>query len=95
MESEYNLSTYERTIQLPELETTKAHLLLEILRTNLPVGVELTVKHPDAEDDKARYLPDIQLREKQAELNLLINPKMSKQDAMIAAATGAPVTKAK
>lgn len=92
MESEYHLSIYERTIQLPELETTKAHLLLEILRTNLPVGVELTVKYPDTEDDKARYLPDIQLREKQAELQLLINPRMSKKDAMMSVVSGAAAT---
>lgn len=78
VESEYNLSLYERTVQLVELQTTKANLLLEIVRTNLPVGVELSVKHPDADDDRVRYLPDLQLREKRKELEELV--KSAKRD---------------
>jgi len=81
VENEYNLALYERTVQLPELETTKAHLLLEIIRTNLPVGVEFTMKHPDAEDDRVRYLPDLQLREKRRELQELL--KSAKKDPLL------------
>ena len=55
----YELNVYERNVQVSEMRSVDAGLLLDILRISLPEGVDISVhEHLDAEHFEARYIPD-------------------------------------
>lgn len=68
VESEYNLALYERVVQVENLSSTLAPILIELLQTNIPAGVQMTIKQPDPEEDEFRYVPDLTLLELKAEV---------------------------
>lgn len=68
VESEYNLALYERVVQVENLSSTLAPILIELLQTNIPAGVEMTIKPPDPEEEEFRYVPDLTLLELKAEV---------------------------
>ncbi len=54
----FYLSLYERNVQLSNLRSVDAPLLLDVLRASLPEGVMLSVHPHEEEHYEARYIPD-------------------------------------
>lgn len=52
-----------------DVPSTDAQILIDIIQTNLPEGVTLTVKEHTVEDDDIRYIPDIELKNLRKELD--------------------------
>lgn len=56
--AEYKLNIYERNIQLADITATQCPLLIRILETTLPEGVNLNVSIFDPDRELKRYVPD-------------------------------------
>ncbi|EPQ08335.1 39S ribosomal protein L48, mitochondrial [Myotis brandtii] len=63
------LTTHERVVQISGLSATFAEIFLEIIRSNLPEGVKLSVKEHTEEDFKGRFKARPELEELIAKLN--------------------------
>ncbi|XP_012372578.2 39S ribosomal protein L48, mitochondrial [Octodon degus] len=63
------LTTHERVVQISGLSATFAEIFLEILQSNLPEGVRLSVREHTEEDFKGRFKPRPELEELLAKLN--------------------------
>nr|CAG4650682.1 EOG090X0MUO [Sida crystallina] len=74
IETEYQLSKYERVVQLADVPATKIPLFLEVIQTALPEGVELNVRPHNEEDESDRYIPDLELLQLKEELTDLGGP---------------------
>uniref|UniRef100_A0A0N4ZLW1 Ribosomal_S10 domain-containing protein n=1 Tax=Parastrongyloides trichosuri TaxID=131310 RepID=A0A0N4ZLW1_PARTI len=73
-DKEYILTTYERVVRIDNIPSVKLQLFAQLLRTHAPIGVEITIKEHEKEDEDKRYIPDLLLKEKQAELKMLDDP---------------------
>ncbi len=58
-----------------DVPSTAAQILIDIIQTNLPEGVTLTVKEHTVEDDDVRYIPDVELKNLRKELEEIKGPK--------------------
>jgi len=76
---EHNLNLYHRIVKLAKVKATIAPILFECIRLNIPEGVELKIDVPDKKDDEFRYIPDVELKQLQADLKAL---DQEKQDAL-------------
>ncbi|XP_059250259.1 large ribosomal subunit protein mL48-like [Mustela nigripes] len=63
------LTTHERVVQISGLSATFAEIFLEIIQSNLPEGVRLSVKEHTEEDFKGRFKTQPELEELLAKLN--------------------------
>nr|XP_045001425.1 39S ribosomal protein L48, mitochondrial isoform X2 [Jaculus jaculus] len=63
------LTTHERVVQISGLSATFAEIFLEILQSNLPEGVSLSVREHSEEDFKGRFKARPELEELLAKLN--------------------------
>lgn len=63
------LTTHERVVQISGLTATFAEIFLEILQSNLPEGVSLSVREHTEEDFKGRFKARPELEELLAKLN--------------------------
>lgn len=63
------LTIHERVVQISRLSATFAEIFLEILQSNLPEGVRLSVREHTEEDFKGRFKPRPELEELLAKLN--------------------------
>jgi large subunit ribosomal protein L48 len=63
------LSTHERVVQISGLSATFAEIFLEVLQSNLPEGVRLSVREHTEEDFKGRFKARPELEELLAKLN--------------------------
>ncbi|KAG8522832.1 39S ribosomal protein L48, mitochondrial [Galemys pyrenaicus] len=63
------LTTHERVVQISGLSATFAEIFLEIVQSNLPEGVRLSVKEHTEEDFKGRFKARPELEELLAKLN--------------------------
>ncbi|KAF3830125.1 hypothetical protein GH733_001550 [Mirounga leonina] len=63
------LTTHERVVQISGLNATFAEIFLEIIQSNLPEGVRLSVKEHSEEDFKGRFKARPELEELLAKLN--------------------------
>ncbi|KAM5223658.1 large ribosomal subunit protein mL48 isoform 1-T1 [Hipposideros larvatus] len=63
------LTTHERVVQISGLSATFAEIFLEIIQSNLPEGVKLSVKEHTEEDFKGRFKARPELEELIAKLN--------------------------
>ncbi|GAB1292392.1 39S ribosomal protein L48, mitochondrial [Apodemus speciosus] len=63
------LTTHERVVQISGLSATFAEIFLEILQSNLPEGVKLSVREHTEEDFKGRFKARPELEELLAKLN--------------------------
>ncbi|XP_054153860.1 probable 28S ribosomal protein S10, mitochondrial [Oppia nitens] len=71
-ESQFTLNLYERNVQIEHLSAKMAPLLLEILYSSAPVGVQLNVHpHHHILHEENRFIPDLQLAAFKAELKEL------------------------
>ncbi|XP_014670187.1 PREDICTED: 39S ribosomal protein L48, mitochondrial-like [Priapulus caudatus] len=74
VEAEYNLSLYERVVQVDKLPSTLATILLDVIQTSLPEGIQFTMKYHTQLADISRYIPDRELKELEAQLTDLGGP---------------------
>ncbi|KAK2177758.1 hypothetical protein NP493_581g00008 [Ridgeia piscesae] len=72
---EYNLSLYERVVQIQDVPATMVPLFLEVVQQNLPEGVSMAACEPETEEDKYRYVPDVILEELETQLEELDKAK--------------------
>ncbi|KAM4845832.1 large ribosomal subunit protein mL48 [Thomomys bottae] len=63
------LTTHERVVQISGLSATFAEIFLELLQSNLPEGVKLSVREHTEEDFKGRFKARPELEELLAKLN--------------------------
>uniref|UniRef100_A0AAA9SJJ2 Large ribosomal subunit protein mL48 n=1 Tax=Bos taurus TaxID=9913 RepID=A0AAA9SJJ2_BOVIN len=63
------LTTHERVVQISGLNATFAEIFLEIIQSNLPEGVKLSVREHTEEDFKGRFKARPELEELLAKLN--------------------------
>ncbi|VTJ68350.1 Hypothetical predicted protein [Marmota monax] len=63
------LTVHERVVQISGLSATFAEIFLEILQSNLPEGVRLSVREHTEEDFKGRFKARPELEELLAKLN--------------------------
>ncbi|XP_064600123.1 large ribosomal subunit protein mL48-like [Liolophura sinensis] len=71
VEKEYDLSLYERCVQIQDLSSTSLPVFLEIARANMPEGIKLTIKEPCEEEEEFRYIPDKELIQLHEQLDAL------------------------
>ena len=76
--TEYTLKTYKRVVRLGPVPAMQLQLLTILLQTHAPVGVSVTVKVHDAEDEDERYIPDPQLEDFKETLRNLDDPVVRK-----------------
>lgn len=58
---EFKLGRYERVVQVADLQTPSASILFDVLRTNLPKGIEFTIKPHEPSDEEYRYIPEYEV----------------------------------
>lgn len=68
IEAEYKLTTYERNLQLNNVDAPVFPQFLRIAQAALPEGVELTVVEHTDDIEERRYVPDRDLLDLKAEL---------------------------
>ncbi|RZF39161.1 hypothetical protein LSTR_LSTR005789 [Laodelphax striatellus] len=78
-EAEYNLSLYERNVQIVDVPSTTFALYLEVIQAALPQGVSITVVPHLDEYDEVRYVPDYELDELKTQLNELVGERNRKK----------------
>lgn len=72
---EHHLNLYHRIVKFAKVKATIAPILFECIRLNIPEGVELKIDHPNLEDDEFRYVPDVELKQLQGELQAMDQEK--------------------
>lgn len=68
-------------IQFAKVKATLAPILFECIRLNVPEGVELKIDVPSPADEEFRYVPDVELKQLQSELNAMDEEKEESQKA--------------
>lgn len=77
-DSDFSLLTYDRQLKISGVPTVRLPLFIKLLHAHLPIGVKLTIKKHEKADEEYRYVPDLLLKQKQAELKSLDNPIVRK-----------------
>ncbi|XP_021366623.1 39S ribosomal protein L48, mitochondrial-like [Mizuhopecten yessoensis] len=58
VKNQYTMDTYERVIRMHSLQSTKLPIFIEIMRRNIPSGIDIQFKQHTEEDDVIRYMGD-------------------------------------
>jgi len=74
-EHEYNLAKYERVVQVEDLSSTTAPILIQLLQANMPAGIQMSIKPVDETEDEFRFVPDLTLIELQSQISELDKAK--------------------
>ncbi|KAI6183498.1 39S ribosomal protein L48, mitochondrial [Aphelenchoides bicaudatus] len=73
LDSNIELTHYDRWIRLQNVPAVKLPVFLSLLRTHAPIGIRISVREYTKEDEDCRYIPDVTLKERQEELKSLDN----------------------
>ena len=77
----YEVSLYERNVQVENLSSLDAPLLIDLLRRTLPQGILLSV-HPHLEEHfEARVIPDPLMQDLKKELGDIVEKKAEQIEA--------------
>ncbi|XP_034098389.1 39S ribosomal protein L48, mitochondrial [Drosophila albomicans] len=79
VEADYKLTTYERNLQLSNVDAPIYPQFLRIAQAALPEGVHLMVAEHTDESDERRYVPDKDLLDLKAELERMGGATPSKK----------------
>lgn len=74
VESEYKLTTYERYVQISDIEAPKYPLFVRFIQSGLPEGVTLSIVHHTDFLEESRYVPDKDLIDLKAQLDAAGGP---------------------
>lgn len=77
-ESEYYLTTYERYVQISDLQAPIYGLFIRFVQSGLPEGVTLSVVHHTDFLEESRYVPDKDLIDLKAQLEAAGGPTKKK-----------------
>lgn len=72
--SEYKLTTYERFVQISDIQAPTYPVFLRFIQSGLPEGVTLSVVHHTDFLEESRYVPDKDLIDLKAELEAAGGP---------------------
>ncbi|XP_068151475.1 large ribosomal subunit protein mL48 [Drosophila tropicalis] len=79
IEAEYKLTTYERSLQLSNVDAPVYPQFLRIAQAALPEGVQLSVHEHTDDFEERRYVPDKDLLDLKAELDRMGGPTTTKK----------------
>ncbi|CAO1398725.1 unnamed protein product [Diamesa hyperborea] len=79
VDSEYKLTTYERYVQVSDIQAPTYPLFLRFIQSGLPEGVTLKICHHTEDIEEARFVPDKDLLELKAQLNEAGGPISTKK----------------
>lgn len=71
IDSEYKLTTYERNLQINDLDAPMYPQFLRIAQAALPEGVTLRVEKHSDDHDELRFVPDKDLLELKSQLEYM------------------------
>lgn len=74
VESTYDLTTYERYVQISDIQTPAYPIFLRFIQAGLPEGVTLSVVHHTDFLEESRYVPDKDLIDLKAQLEAAGGP---------------------
>lgn len=74
IETEYNLTTYERYIQIMDAQVPIFQVFLRFIQAGIPEGVTLSVVHHTDFIEESRYVPDKELIDLKAQLEAAGGP---------------------
>lgn len=74
VDSEYLLTTYERFVQISDIQTPVYPLFIRFIQSGLPQGVTLSVVHHTDFLEESRYVPDKDLIDLKAQLDAAGGP---------------------
>uniref|UniRef100_A0A146LN78 39S ribosomal protein L48, mitochondrial n=1 Tax=Lygus hesperus TaxID=30085 RepID=A0A146LN78_LYGHE len=77
-ETEYNLTHYERNIQVVDLPNNLAPILIELVQAAIPQTVAVNIRHHTELDEIERYVPDLELKQLKTELEAAGGPTKKK-----------------
>lgn len=76
--SEYKLTTFERFVQINDIQAPIYALFLRFIQNGLPEGVTLSVVHHTDVLEESRYVPDKDLLDLKAELDAAGGPRKTR-----------------
>lgn len=79
VDSDYKLTTYERYVQITDIESPSYPLFLRFIQQGLPEGVTLNVVHQTEFLEESRYVPDKDLLDLRAQLETAGGPTSNKK----------------
>lgn len=71
IDSEYKLTTYERNLQINDLDAPMYPQFLRIAQAALPEGITLRVENHNEDHDELRFVPDKDLLDLKAQLEYM------------------------
>lgn len=78
VDSEYKLLTYERFVQISDIQAPTYPLFLRFIQSGLPLGVTLSVVHHTDFLEESRYVPDKDLIDLKSQLDAAGGPVKKK-----------------
>ncbi|XP_033735674.1 39S ribosomal protein L48, mitochondrial-like [Pecten maximus] len=69
VDNQYTLAKYERVIRIHNLPSTLLPVFIELMRKNIPSGVDIEFKQQTEEDETVRYMADQERKQLLAELD--------------------------
>lgn len=79
VDSEFNLMTYERFVQISDIQTPVYPVLLRFIQSGLPEGVTLAVVHHTDVIEESRYVPDKELLDLKVQLEEAGGPILARR----------------
>jgi large subunit ribosomal protein L48 len=79
VEAEYNLTTYERFIQISDIQAPIYTVFLRFIQEAIPEGVTLSVVHHTDFIEESRFVPDKELLDLKAQLDAAGGPRTTKK----------------
>ncbi|XP_058065263.1 large ribosomal subunit protein mL48 [Anopheles bellator] len=79
VDSEYQLTVYERTVQIDNVQAPLYPIFLRTLQAALPEGVTLSVTEHTSDHEEARYVPDRDLKDLKQQLDEMGGPSKTKK----------------
>ncbi|CRK96968.1 CLUMA_CG010298, isoform A [Clunio marinus] len=79
VDAQYDLTTYERYVQISDLQAPIYPIFLRFIQSGLPEGVTLSVVHQTDIIEESRYVPDKDLIELKAQLDAAGGPILSRR----------------
>lgn len=77
--ADFHLKQYQRVLQVSDVPSTKLGTVIELLQGLAPPGVTCTVNYHTEEDEKVRYIPDLEMKALQNQLEELGGPSKLQQ----------------
>ncbi|KAK6181738.1 hypothetical protein SNE40_009532 [Patella caerulea] len=71
VENAFDLKEYSRTVQLDDVPSPTLPILVELISTHAPEGVNIVVKKPDEEDEEFRYIPELEKKELKSQIEAI------------------------